>query len=81
MVDVDVQTELNQVTSQLEQQVTVLNQKKAEVEQLTTQIHNLNGIAMYLRGKIEGDSQEGQNMNNMNHNSIADLAEAEIIDS
>ena len=51
MVDVDVQTELTQVNTQLEQLVNQLNQLNAQKNQLEQQIHNLNGIAMYLRGK------------------------------
>ena len=51
MVDVDIQSELIQVTNQLEQLVGQLNQLNTQRDQLTQQIHNLNGIAMYLRGK------------------------------
>jgi len=41
MVDVDIANDLEQVNQQL----------NTEREQVTQQIHNLNGIAMYLRGK------------------------------
>ena len=53
MSDIDVEQDLTQVNTQLEQLVTQLNQINNQREQLTQQIHNLNGIAMYLRGKQE----------------------------
>jgi len=54
MVDVDVEQDLTQVNTQLEQLVGQLNQVNTQRDQLTQQIHNLNGISMYLRGKQEG---------------------------
>ena len=76
MVDVDIQTELTQVTTQLEQLVNQLNQINTQRDQLTQQIHNLNGIAMYLRGKLEGTPQETEiSSNNVSHNEIPDIAE------
>ena len=51
MADVDIDTDLAQINQQLEQLVGKLNTLNAERDQLTQQIHNLNGIAMYLRGK------------------------------
>jgi len=51
MADVDVDTDLAQINQQLEQLVGQLNQLNTQRDQLTQQIHNLNGIAMYLRGK------------------------------
>ena len=51
MADIDIGNDLDQVNSQLEQLVTQLNQLNTQRDQLTQQIHNLNGIAMYLRGK------------------------------
>ena len=77
MVDVDRQSELIQVTNQLEQLVGQLNQLNTQRDQLTQQIHNLNGIAMYLRGKQESDtSQEVQiSTNNINHDEVPDTAE------
>ena len=51
MADIDIGNDLEQVNSQLEQLVTQLNQLNTQRDQLTQQIHNLNGIAMYLRGK------------------------------
>ena len=51
MIDIDIENDLNQINTQLEQLVGQLNQLNNQREQLTQQIHNLNGIAMYLRGK------------------------------
>ena len=53
MAEIDVTNDLEQVNSQLEQLMAQLNKLNADREQLTQQIHNLNGIAMYLRGKEE----------------------------
>ena len=53
MADIDVAQDLGQVTTQLEELVGQLNALNTQREQLTQQIHNLNGIAMYLRGKQE----------------------------
>jgi prefoldin subunit 5 len=79
MVDVDVQTELTQVNTQLEQLVNQLNQLNAQKNQLEQQIHNLNGIAMYLRGKQENDGSQPEaeisSNNNVVHNEIPDIAE------
>ena len=52
MADVDIDTDLAQINQQLEQLVGQLNQLNTHRDQLTQQIHNLNGIAMYLRGKL-----------------------------
>jgi peptidoglycan hydrolase CwlO-like protein len=58
MPDINVESDLEQVNQQLEQFVNQLNQLNTQRDQLTQQIHNLNGIAMYLRGK-KGDSEDG----------------------
>ena len=58
MADIDVTQDLAQVNTQLEQMVTQLNKLNSDREALTQQIHNLNGIAMYLRGK-QGENGEG----------------------
>ena len=54
MAEIDVVNDLEQVNQQLTQLVDQLNKMNTEREQLAQQIHNLNGIAMYLRGK-EGE--------------------------
>ena len=51
MADINVDSDLEQVNKQLETLVSQLNAVNAQRDQLTQQIHNLNGIAMYLRGK------------------------------
>jgi cell division protein FtsB len=53
MSDIDVVQDLEQVSKQLEELVGQLNALNTQREQLTQQVHNLNGIAMYLRGKQE----------------------------
>ena len=74
MAEVDINTDLEQINRQLEQLVGQLNTKKSEVEQLTQQIHNLNGIAMYLRGKLETDSTPAPNFisNNLDVDNLED---------
>jgi len=51
MVDINVVDDLEQISQQLTQLVEQLNKMNTDREQLTQQIHNLNGISMYLRGK------------------------------
>jgi peptidoglycan hydrolase CwlO-like protein len=58
MSEIDVASDLTQVNTQIEQLVTQLTQVNTQRDQLTQQIHNLNGIAMYLRGK-QGDTGAG----------------------
>ena len=55
MADINVDSDLEQVYKQLETLVSQLNAVNAQRDQLTQQIHNLNGIAMYLRGKQNAD--------------------------
>ena len=52
MTETDVQTDLNAVNDQLTKLVDELNKINSAREQLVTQIQNLNGVAMYLRGKL-----------------------------
>ena len=59
MSDIDVEQDLAQVNQQLEQLVTQANELNTQREALMQQIHNLNGIAMYLRGK----QQENESLN------------------
>jgi len=61
MADIDLAQDLTQVNTQIEDLVTQLNKLNAEREQLTQNIHNLNGIAMYLRGKQQ-DSPDAQHV-------------------
>ena len=55
MAEINLDSDLTQVNTQIEDLVTQLNKLNEDREQLTQSIHNLNGIAMYLRGK----QQEG----------------------
>ena len=55
MSDINVEGDLEQVNKQLETLVGQLNAVNTQRDQLTQQIHNLNGIAMYLRGKQNAD--------------------------
>ena len=78
MSEIDVATDLEQINTQLEQLVGQLNTLNAQRDQLTQQIHNLNGIAMYLRGKQEGEGTPqaiATNTNNSSHDEIPDIAE------
>jgi len=59
MPDIDVEQDLAQINIQLEDLVAQVNKINQDREALMQQIHNLNGIAMYLRGK----QQEGENTN------------------
>ena len=66
MPDINVESDLEQVNQQLEQFVNQLNQLNTQRDQLTQQIHNLNGIAMYLRGKLPPvDAPVGVSDNNV----------------
>ena len=78
MIEINVATDLSQINIQLEQLVGQLTQLNTQRDQLTQQIHNLNGIAMYLRGKQEETPQETEtNTNNASHShdEIPDIAE------
>ena len=59
MPEIDVEQDLVQVNQQLEQLVAQANELNTQRESLMQQIHNLNGIAMYLRGK----QQENESLN------------------
>ena len=52
LTETDVQTDLNAVNDQLTKLVEELNRVNQAREQLITQVQNLNGVAMYLRGKL-----------------------------
>ena len=61
MADIDVDQDLTQVNQQLEQLVAQANELNTQRESLMQQIHNLNGIAMYLRGKQQEGEPESLN--------------------
>lgn len=51
-MDINIQDDLNAVNDQLTTIVEELNKVNQTREQLVQQVQNLNGIAMYLRGKM-----------------------------
>ena len=61
-MDINVQEDLNAVNDQITKLVEELNKVIGAREQLLQNIQNLNGVAMYLRGKMpqpaEGDTVE-----------------------
>ena len=57
MPEIDVEQDLVQVNQQLEQLVAQANELNTQRESLMQQIHNLNGIAMYLRGKQQENGE------------------------
>ena len=61
MADIDVEQDLTQINTQLEQLVAQANELNTQRETLMQQIHNLNGIAMYLRGKQQAEQPESTN--------------------
>ena len=56
-MDVNVQEDLNAVNDQLAKLVEELNKVNQAREQLITQVQNLNGVSMYLRGKLPSEEQ------------------------
>ena len=57
MAEIDIQTDLNAVNDQLAKMVEELNKVTAARDQLIQQIQNMNGVAMYLRGKLPPEEQ------------------------
>ena len=74
-MDINVQDDLNAVNDQLTTIVEELNKVNQTREQLVQQVQNLNGIAMYLRGKLP--PEEG---GEENENSTDVIAEVERTD-
>ena len=58
MPEIDVDSDLEQITKQIEDLVAQLNSVNVQKNQLEQAIHNLNGIAMYLRGKQQEEPVE-----------------------
>ena len=56
MADINVETDLQAVTEKMEVLVTELNKVNAHREQIVSQVQNLQGVIMYLRGKTEASS-------------------------
>ena len=57
-MDINIQDDLNAVNDQLTKLVEELNKVTAAREQLVQQIQNMNGVAMYLRGKLAPEEQD-----------------------
>jgi len=57
LTETDVQADLNAVNDQLQKLVEELNKVNQAREQLITQVQNLNGVAMYLRGKLPPEEE------------------------
>ena len=57
-MEVNIQEDLNAVSGQIAKLVEELNKVSAARENLVQQIQNLNGVAMYLRGKLPPEEQE-----------------------
>ena len=74
-MDINIQDDLNAVNDQLTTIVEELNKVNQTREQLVQQVQNLNGIAMYLRGKLP--PEEG---GEENENSTDVIAEVERTD-
>tara|TARA_Y100000310_G_scaffold286359_1_gene310454 strand:- start:217 stop:468 length:252 start_codon:yes stop_codon:yes gene_type:complete len=53
MPDINVEADLTTVNDQIVKLVDDLNKINANREQLIQQVQNLNGVAMYLRGKLQ----------------------------
>lgn len=58
MVEVNVEQDLEAITQQLETLATDLQSLDQQRVQVAQQMQNLNGIAMYLRGKQPVEAQE-----------------------
>ena len=57
MAEIDVQNDLNAVNNQIETFAEELRKIDAARENIVTQLTNLNGVSMYLRGKLATDEE------------------------
>ena len=57
-MDINIDEDLEAVTKQIDDLVKQLNDVTAQRDQLMQQVQNLNGIAMYLRGKQPPEEEE-----------------------
>jgi cell division protein FtsB len=55
MVEIDISSDLEAVTEQIQKAIAELQDLDSKRQQLAQQIQNLNGVAMYLRGKETSD--------------------------
>ena len=58
MAEVNVTQDLEAVTGQLQTLITELQDLDQKRVQIAQQLQNLNGVAMYLRGKQPAEAQE-----------------------
>ena len=58
MAEIDVQNDLDAVNNQIETMAEELRKIEAAKENIVTQITNLQGVSMYLRGKLATDDTE-----------------------
>ena len=61
MAEVNVSQDLEAVTGQLQTLIAELQDLDQKRVQIAQQIQNLNGVAMYLRGKQPAEEQEDNN--------------------
>ena len=57
MADINIQEDLNAVNGQITKMVEELNKISVARDQLLQQVQNMNGVAMYLRGKLPPEEQ------------------------
>ena len=67
-MEVNVTEDLNAVNDQLQKLVEELNRVSAARENLMQQVQNLNGVSMYLRGKIPPEEQVEENTESIQEN-------------
>ena len=75
-MEVNEQEDFDAVNSQLQKLVEELNRVSGTREQLMQQIQNLNGVAMYLRGKLPPEDlpvDEGLETDVVEEGSVASL--------
>ena len=58
MVEIDISSDLAAVTEQLQKSIAELQELDGQRQALAQQIQNLNGVAMYLRGKEAPNPEE-----------------------
>ena len=58
MAEIDVQNDLDAVNNQIETMAEELRKIEAAKENIVTQITNLQGVSMYLRGKLATDDTD-----------------------
>jgi len=58
MAEIDINSDLKAVTEKVEALVANLQQLDAQRQEIVQQIQNLNGVAMYLRGKTDDSPTE-----------------------